>query len=358
MHEKVSPDSVRTERLRSLQWARSAQPSGLGAPWTVRVLLLVAVLGALAALIWLWPIHESRPPVSPPAPESGSEAVPASAAAPQDAASAASGSARTVSGYLVARRQALVGVDVTARVAELLVAEGDSVSAGQVIARLAADTAQSDLAIARSRLAASEASAMVIAAQLKEAALMQARMRKLAPLGAASVASLHAAEAQHDALQAQARHALAQQATLDLEARRAQQVVDQHTVRAPFTGIVSACMVQAGEVVSPVSMLGGPAKVGICSIVDMASVEVEAQVPETWIARITPGMRAEVSVDAFPRQSVEARVRTVLPMANRERATVGVWLTPLALPEGAKPDMAVKVRLLDPASDASQDEPR
>jgi RND family efflux transporter MFP subunit len=117
-------------------------------------------------------------------------------------------------------------------------------------------------------------------------------------------------------------------------------------VRAPFGGIVVSKDAQRGEMVSPVSAGGGFTRTGIATIVDMASIEIEVDVNESYIARVKTGQPVTAVLDAYPDWQIPAKVRTVIPTADRQKATVKVRATFDRLDPRILPDMAVKVTFL------------
>jgi RND family efflux transporter MFP subunit len=104
--------------------------------------------------------------------------------------------------------------------------------------------------------------------------------------------------------------------------------------------------------VSPVSAGGGFTRTGIATIVDMQSLEIEVDVNESFIARVVPGQRVEAILDAYPEWRIPASVRTVIPTADRQKATVKVRIAFDALDPKILPDMGVKVAFLGEAKDA------
>jgi RND family efflux transporter MFP subunit len=123
----------------------------------------------------------------------------------------------------------------------------------------------------------------------------------------------------------------------------AQRDVDNCTVHAPFDGIVVSKDAQRGEMVSPISAGGGFTRTGIATIVDMNSLEIEVDVNESYIARVQPGQSVTATLDAYPDWQIPARVRTVIPTADRQKATVKVRISFLKLDPRILPDMGVKV---------------
>jgi RND family efflux transporter MFP subunit len=139
----------------------------------------------------------------------------------------------------------------------------------------------------------------------------------------------------------------------------AQQTVDNTVIRAPFEGIVVSKDAQVGEMVSPVSAGGGFTRTGIATIVDMNSHEIEVDVNEAYIARVVAGMPVSAVLDAYPDWQIPSKVRTVIPTADRQKATVKVRISFIKLDPRILPDMGVKVTFLgdEPKQQAGAIEP-
>ncbi len=78
------------------------------------------------------------------------------------------------------------------------------------------------------------------------------------------------------------------------------QELDDTIIRAPFAGVVVTKDAQPGEMISPVSAGGGFTRTGICTIVDMSSLEIEVDVNEAYINRVQPGQEVQATLDAYP----------------------------------------------------------
>jgi RND family efflux transporter MFP subunit len=128
--------------------------------------------------------------------------------------------------------------------------------------------------------------------------------------------------------------------------RESQQAVDNCTIRAPFDGIVVSKDAQVGEMVSPISAGGGFTRTGIATIVDMNSNEIEVDVNEAYITRVKPGQQVTAILDAYPDWEIPSRVRTIIPTADRQKATVKVRISFLKLDPRILPDMGIKVTFL------------
>ena len=246
------------------------------------------------------------------------------------------------SGYVVARRKATVAAEITGKVVEVLIDEGMVVKEGDVVARLDSVLAERDLALAHTRADAAEAAIGAITAELRDAERIWSRNRHLSQDNFASEADLTKAEARVGVLRAQLKQSEAQFTTARLEAQRAAEVLEKHRIRAPFAGVVVERSAQPGEMISPMSV-GGYTRTGICTLVDMDSIEVEVDVNEAFIGRVKPAMTVSVVLDAYPDWTIPASVIAVVPTANREKATVKVRIKLDRMDSRILPDMAVKV---------------
>ena len=134
---------------------------------------------------------------------------------------------------------------------------------------------------------------------------------------------------------------------------RAKAILDKHEIRAPFAGMVTTKDAQPGEIVSPAAAGGGFTRTGICTIVDMSSLEVEVEVNESFISRVKPGQRASATLDAYPDWNIPASVAAIIPTANRDKATVKVRVALEAKDPRILPEMAAKVEFFDEAKAAT-----
>jgi len=254
------------------------------------------------------------------------------------------------SGYVTPRRRATVAAKITGRVQQIFAEEGLAVKTGQVLAEL--DCAQPKAALASSRTErdATAAALKDFEVQLANADREVKRAEGLRAAGVNSVQALDAARTTAESLRSKI--ALTKEQTRAAEARidMAQQDVENCTVRSPFDGIVVSKDAQRGEMVSPISAGGGFTRTGIATVVDMKSIEVEVDVNEAYIARVKPGQKAMATLDAYPDWQIPSTVRTVIPTADRQKATVKVRVAFDQLDPRILPDMGVKVAFLDDAS--------
>jgi RND family efflux transporter MFP subunit len=292
------------------------------APWVVPTAAAGVALLVGVGVGWL--IKPAPPPPPPAAVES---------AGPAGGRNVRAGSL-VASGYVVARRQATVAAEVTGRLLEVRIEEGQRVQRGQVLAVLEPTLARAELGSARARAAAGDA-------DLAEAQRVLDRTRALADQGFASDAALTQAQSRYDL-------ALAQRNASRSDASRASAQLSRYEIRAPFSGVVVNKSAQPGEIISPVSAGGGFTRTGVCTIVDMSSLEIEVDVSEAYIARVSEGQRVEAVLDAYPDVTFPARVIATIPSADRSRATVRVRIGFDELDPRILPEMAISVRFLDP----------
>ena len=300
----------------------------------------VIVIAALLLLQVRADRFADRAATSPP-PASASLQASAPAAEPRRTGGLAA------SGYVVARRKATVAAEITGKVVAVMVEEGMIVKEGQELARLDSVLAENDLALAKSRIESAEAAIGVISADLEDAMRIVARAKTLSQKNVMSEADLTKAEARAGVLSAQLRQYQAQSETARLDAQRNAAVLDKHSIRAPFDGVVVDKSAQPGEMISPLSAGGGFTRTGICTLVDMDSIEIEVDVNEAFIGRVGAGGAVSAVVDAYPDWTIPAYVIAIVPTANREKATVRVRIGFRQKDPRILPDMAVKVKFLD-----------
>jgi RND family efflux transporter MFP subunit len=257
------------------------------------------------------------------------------------------------SGYVTPRRRATVAAKITARVNEINAEEGMQVEPGQILARLDDSDARARLASAKADREATAATLGDLRVNLGNAERELERQEELFKRGLVAEQARDLSRTTVDSLKARLAMAREQVAAAEARVQVAQQDLDNCIVRAPFAGIVVSKDAQRGEMVSPVSAGGGFTRTGIATIVDMSSLEIEVDVNESFIARVTTGQPVTAVLDAYPDWQVPAKVRTVIPTADRQKATVKVRATFDKLDPRILPDMAVKVTFLGEERSAS-----
>jgi RND family efflux transporter MFP subunit len=325
-------DQRPSSRLHELRIERpDPRPARYGARWA----LLGAVVFVLAAVGW-WTLRPGERIIVRTALAQATivEAQPAS-------------SVLDATGYVTARRQATVSSEITGKVREVLIEEGMTVEQGQILARLDDTTEQAELALARARLESTRALLAETDAQLTEARQTLMRTRELNARQLASQQDLDSAEATASTLAARLEtgreNVRVGERTVELQ----QQKIDEFVIRAPFAGVVIAKNAQPGEMISPISAGGGFTRTGICTIVDMDSLEIEVDVNEAYIQRVSAGQPVTATLDAYPDWQIPAEVIAIIPTADRQKATVRVRIDFLEKDPRVLPDMGVRVAFLE-----------
>jgi len=329
------PDPI--DDLSSLRIERAplSAPSRRWGRWVVLLLLL----GGAGAGVWWW--SQRVVPIEVEVAQVSQRAVGAQA------------SVLNASGYVTARRRATVSSKVTGKVIEVNVEEGMAVREGQVLARLDDSTMRAALELARAQLEAARRSVPEVEVRLEEARLTLNRRTRLSKEGLATAADLEQAEAEVNSLIARIGSQREQITVAERQVALQQTSIDDMVIRAPFSGVAISKDAQPGEMVSPVSAGGGFTRTGISTIVDMRSLEVEVDVNESYINRVTAGQPVTAVLDAYPDFAIPAKVIAVVPTADRQKATVLVRIGFNALDPRILPDMGVKVTFLREATEGS-----
>jgi len=308
-------------------------PETTGSRWLSWLAALV-LLGGAGAAVWLWFTREKPLEV---------QAVTVAAPA---AAGAQAASVLNASGYVTARRRATVSSKVTGKVIEVNLEEGMAVKEGQVLARLDDSTQQAALALTEAQAESARRAVTESEVRLKEAKLTLGRREQLMRDRLSTQADVDQAQAEVDSIAARIHAAQQQVSVAERQIALQKTDLDNTIIRAPFTGVAISKDAQPGEMVSPVSAGGGVTRTGISTIVDMKSLEIEVEVNEAYINRVTSGQAAVAVLDAYPDWEIPAHVITMVPTADRQKATVLVRIGFEKLDPRILPDMGVKVRFL------------
>jgi len=258
------------------------------------------------------------------------------------------------SGYVTPRRRATVAAKITGRVVKMNAEEGMQVQEGQVLAVLDESDASTRLVSAQADRDATWAALADLQVNLVNADRELRRTQELEKAGVSSPQALDLARTTADSYRARIKSTDEQVRAAEARIKMAQQDLDNCTVRSPFAGIVVSKDAQVGEMVSPVSAGGGFTRTGIATIVDMNSNEVEVDVNESYIARVEPGQPVTSVLDAYPDWKIPSHVRTVIPTADRQKATVKVRISFDKLDPRILPDMGVKVTFLGEETGAAK----
>lgn len=293
------------------------------------VLMVVLLIAGAGAAGWWW---YTRP-------------VPTAVRTVTASASSGPRAERTLlnaSGYVTARRDATVSSKVTGKVVEVLVEEGMRVEEGQVLARIDSANVEAALKLREAQLEASRAELGETQASLEQAKRELDRLERAASSGAATPVEVERAETQVSLLDARLHRQRADVEVDEQDVMVWNQELEDTIIRAPFGGVVTAKNAQPGEMISPMSV-GGFTRTGICTIVDMDSLEIEVDVSESYINRVTPGQPVVATLDSYPDWRIPAKVIAIIPTADRQKATVKVRLGFEELDPRILPDMSVKV---------------
>ena len=242
----------------------------------------------------------------------------------------------TASGYVVARRKAVVSAKIQGRLADLRVEEGDRVREGELIARLESNDYEAQVQRAQALLQRADA----------DLAENQRLLRQARDLAAQQIASRD----QVDVAESRVRIAEAAVSQARAEIGFAQAQMQNTRILAPFTGTVVKKMAEVGESVAPIppGVNLSTSSGAIVALADLDTLEVEADVSESNVAKLGPEQPAEVTVEAFPDRRYRAVLRQIIPTADRTKATVQVKVTILQRDAQLRPEMSAKVQFEEP----------
>ncbi|MEQ1689662.1 MAG: efflux RND transporter periplasmic adaptor subunit [Gemmatimonas sp.] len=323
--------------LSRLRINRDAPPAGVRSA-LLRNLILLFIVAALIAIGW-WYVRSRAVPV----------VQVATVGAPVGAGSGGSAGTTSVTanGYVVARTKASVSAKAAGRLAFLGVSEGSYVRQGTVIARLDNAEFQAAIAQAEANVAASDANVIEAVADRDQAVREANRQRDVRVQNANLVSQqeLDAAMSRASQAEARANAAAARKRAAEAGLNLALANNDNTIIRAPFTGTVLRKDAEVGEVVAP-SVGGGLTRGAVVTMADLATLEVEVDVNEAYIARISSGLKARITLDAYPDTAFRGAVRQVVPTADRQRATVQVKVSIIDRDSRILPEMGAKVDFL------------
>ena len=262
----------------------------------------------------------------------------------------------TATGYVVALVNAKVAAKVPGRIAEIFVGEGEVIERGAKVARLEDVDFKSGLASSRAKAASARAKIQIARANLQEVRVQLDRERPLAEKGVTARATLDDLLARSASLTAAVSAAQAEAAAADAETRSLEVQLGSYEIVSPISGTVVRKLVEVGEGVSP--GFGTP---GVVEVVDMTSLVVEVDVPETKLSQVAVGAPCEIILDAYPSKRFAAAVHEIGGRVNRAKASVPVKVRFAELPAPRSgsgrdsatvlPDMAARVSFLTEALD-------
>ena len=319
--------------LAALRIQQEDRGGGRGRGLVVGLVVLV-VLGVVGAGAWYWAtaLQAVSVKVAPVTARGGNASAP--------------GAVLNASGYVVARRRATVSSKVTGKVIDVLLEEGQPVREGQILAHLDDTQPRATLALAEAQLASARKAAAEDQARLQQAEVTLQRRAALVKENVVGKAELDEAQSEVDSLKARIAYTQQQIGVAEQQVNLQKTMLADMVVRAPFSGVAISKDAQPGEMISPVSAGGGFTRTGIGTIVDMSSLEVEVDVNETYINRVSNKMKVESVLDAYPDWRIPSHVITTIPSADRQKATVKVRIGFDQLDPRILPDMGAKVSFL------------
>ena len=258
------------------------------------------------------------------------------------------------SGYVTARRQATVSSKTAGQITEITIEEGMEVTAGQVLARLDSSNLERTLRLAEAQAAAAGKAVLEVEAQLAEARLRQERTRRLVDQQVAGQADLDQVNGEVATLGARIERQREEVQVSERQVEVIRQQIEDMVIRAPFDGVITAKNAQPGEMMSPIAGGAGFTRTGIGTIVDMDSLEIEVDVNEAYINRVSPEQPVDAVLDSYDDWTIPARVIAIIPTADRDRATVRVRIGFEALDARILPDMGVKVSFRSAESEPAE----
>lgn len=336
-------DLERLNRLRTLSIATPTTRSGRRwSPGWLAVSAAVVIALQAGALAYLLANPQRRGSTDGQRQAEASPAAPALAASP-----AGPGTVRLeAEGFVTASRVATVSSRVTAVVSDVFVEAGDTVTAGQVIAKLDDKDARLQLRLTQGRLAAARSRAASAEAQRREVESTLARTDALFEKRFISQAALTQARTAAETAQAASQSAAAELSVASIQVEQAASQLDDFTIRAPFAGVVTAKTAQAGEVLAPSGAGGGFTRTGVCTIVDMSSLEIHADINEQHLSRLRVGGPVQARLYANPSVVVNGQLLQIMPNADRAKATVRVRVKIFNHDQRILPEMRVKLTFL------------
>lgn len=251
-------------------------------------------------------------------------------------------------GYVVAQRKAAVSSKATGRLEWLGVREGSAVKENDIIARLESRDVSAQADQAQAQVTVAQAGIGQANADLKDADLAYRRARDLLAQKFVAQSAVDTAQARYNRALAALASAKAQLAAAQAAARAAQVAVDQTVIRAPFDGVVLTKSANVGDIVTPFSS-AIDSKGAVVSMADMSTLEVEADVSESNLAKIKVGQACEIQLDALPDQRFRGEVSRLVPTVDRAKASVLTKVRFIDRDPRLLPEMSAKVAFLERA---------
>jgi len=259
-------------------------------------------------------------------------------------------------GYVVAQRKAAISSKASGRLEWLGVAEGTRVKAGEIIARLDSRDVSAQLDAARANVNVARAALEQTLAENRDAEASLRRTRDLIAQKFVSESALDQAKARSDRALAGVASGKAGVTAAEANARNAQVAVDYTLIRAPFDGIILSKSANVGDMVTPFSS-AADSKGAVVTMADMSTLEVEADVSESSLSKISVGQPTEITLDALPDIRFAGTVSRMVPTVDRAKATVMTKVRFDLIDPRVLPEMSAKVSFLSQRVTPEQQKP-
>ena len=259
-------------------------------------------------------------------------------------------------GRVSAQRKAAVSTKATGRLVYLGVLEGAVVKAGDVLARIENLDVRATQDQALANLRAATANREQGLAELRDAQSNLTRSEDLAAKNFISSSTLDTAKARFDKAKATVASLNGAIGVAEANVRATNVAVEQTIIRAPFDGVVLTKNANVGDIITPFSS-AADSKGAVVNMADMETLEVEADVSETSISRISVGQPVEIQLDAFPDLRLLGKVSRTVPTVDRAKATLLVKIAFVERDPRVLPDMSAKISFLSRALEASERKP-
>jgi len=261
------------------------------------------------------------------------------------------------SGYVVAQRKAAVASKMTGRLEWIGVLEGSRVKSGEIIARLENRDSRAVVDQGVANVHNATANLDQAKAELDDAVQFYDRQKELIKAGIISRAEFDTAESRHKRARAfvAAAEAAVRVAESSLEGARIN--YDYSLIRAPFDAVVLTKNADVGDIITPLGSAAN-AKAAVVSIADLTSLQVEADVSESNLDKVKSGQPCEITLDALPQARFRGVLQTVVPTADRTRASVMVKVRFLEGDPRILPEMSAKVAILSRPATAEEQKSR
>jgi RND family efflux transporter MFP subunit len=329
--------------LSTLRIARNQPPrrSHSGHRWLRRLIVLILLIGLAAAAVYAASVSGKLDLLEAlePRPEVRVATVSVQTGRAADATVVATG-------YLESRRQAMIGARAPGRIEVLNVEEGSRVKQGEVLAALEHADLDAALAATKAEVTRTRAEMAEQKVEIDRTRREYERAVKLQPTRALTEAEFDEARFQHEAAVARIESLKAAVELAEARVREAEQIKENMFVRAPFDGTVISKDAEVGESILPGGMGESSGRGSVVTIADLERLEVDCDVKEDFIGRVVVGRPAEVAVDAVPDRRYKGRVRKIIPMGDRARATIKVKVEIVDADERLFPDMSGTVYFL------------